>query len=88
MKFEWDAAKSRANFDKHGLDLEGACVLWNGPVYVLDSRHPDEPRKLALGTIDGKHWTVIFTMRGATVRLISARRSERKIYDENHSQES
>ena len=91
MKFEWDEAKSRANREKHGLDLAEACALWDAPVYVLESHHPTETRKLALGTIAGKHWTVIFTLRGGKIRLISARRSradERKIHDENHCQES
>lgn len=85
MKFEWDEAKSEANRTKHGISLSEACALWEGPVLVVDSIHPLEDRKLAIGRIAGKPWTVIFTLRGGRIRLISARRSrneERKAYHE------
>ena len=58
----------------------------------LESHHLGEPRKLAIGKIDGKFWTVIFTLRGMTIRMISARRSrdnEKKLYyEKDHTQES
>jgi len=37
-----------------------------------------EPRQKAIGAIDGKLYAVVFTMRGETCRLISARRTNRK----------
>ena len=63
--------------------------MWEGPVLELNSNQPGELRKLAIGKIGGKFWTVIFTMRGGVVRIISARRSrenEKKLYHEkdNH----
>ena len=63
--------------------------MWEGSVLELDSSQPGERRKLAIGKIGGKFWTVIFTMRGGVVRIISARRSrdnEKKLYHEkdNH----
>ena len=91
VNFEWDEAKSLANSAKHGLSLDKARALWNGPVIVLKSRHPGEPRQLALGKIGALHWTIIFTLRGGNIRLISARRSrdnERNFYDENQRQKS
>lgn len=92
MDFEWDEIKSQTNLDKHGIPLSGACPMWNGPVLELESNQPGEPRKLAIGKIGGKFWTVIFTMRGDTIRIISARRSrenEKKLYHEkDHNQES
>ena len=88
--FEWDEAKSAANHAKHGITLKAACEMWEGPVYVVESGQPGEPRKLALGRIAGRHWTIIFTLRGGRIRLISARRSrkeERHLHDENERQE-
>lgn len=75
MKFEWDEAKSRINRVKHGISLAEACVLWDEAVLEAESNHPGESRKIAVGKIGGKFWTVIFTIRGETIRLISARRS-------------
>jgi hypothetical protein len=31
MRFEWDAAKSRSNFAKHGLDFADAELVFAGP---------------------------------------------------------
>ncbi|MFI5337335.1 MAG: BrnT family toxin [Opitutales bacterium] len=82
-KFEWDPVKNAGNAAKHGLSLAAATALWSGPVVTLPSKNPGEPRQLALGLIDGRHWTVIVAFRGDRCRLISARRSradEKKIY--------
>jgi uncharacterized protein len=73
--FDWDPAKSANNEAKHGLSLAAASALWAGPVVVLPSKHPGELRHLAIGLVEGQYWTVVFTTRGARLRLISARRS-------------
>ncbi len=59
MGFEWDEGKSARNLVKHGISLAEATRLWEQPVLVLPSRFPGESRMLAIGTIDGKHWTAI-----------------------------
>jgi uncharacterized DUF497 family protein len=73
--FDWDPAKNAGNEAKHGISLARASVIWEGPVVVMPSNHPGEPRHLAIGLIDGRHWTVIYAARGDRLRLISARRS-------------
>ena len=75
VKFDWDPAKSAINAAKHGLSLASAAALWVGPVVTLPSKQPGELRHLAIGLIEGRHWTVIYAPRGDTFRLISARRS-------------
>ena len=75
VHFDWDPAKSASNEAKHGLSLAAACALWQGPVVTLPSKHPSERRHLALGLIEGRHWTVVYALRGDQLRLISARRS-------------
>jgi len=85
VKFDWDPAKSAGNEAKHGLSLASATALWAGPVITLPSKKPGELRHLAIGLIEGRHWTVIYTPRDNSIRLISARRSrknEKTLYQE------
>ena len=75
MKFDWDPAKSASNKAKHGLSLASAKALWAGSVITLPSKNPGELRHLAIGLIEGHPWTVVYTLRDNSIRLISARRS-------------
>jgi uncharacterized protein len=74
-KFDWDPAKNASNEAKHGLSLAAASALWAGPVFTMTSNRPGELRHLAIGLIEGCHWTVVYAPRGDQFRLISARRS-------------
>jgi hypothetical protein len=86
MRFEFDAAKSKANLAKHGIDFETAQDLWRDVEgLVAPSRYPKAPRKLLIAQREGKLWTAIFTERGDVARIISVRRSrenERSVYYE------
>jgi uncharacterized DUF497 family protein len=76
MTFEFDPAKSAANQSKHGIDFVTAQKLWeDSNLLVLSSKHPGEPRQLAIGQWSGKLWTAIFTERSGAVRIISVRRA-------------
>ena len=87
MEFEYDAAKSRTNADKHGVDFERAQLLWQDVgLLILPARSEGEPRLLAVGRIEDRHYTAVFTERAGKVRLISVRRSrveERDLYERN-----
>ncbi len=88
MRFEYDPAKSTANLAKHGIDFADAQALWaDDRLLVLPARSAlDESRWLAIGQIDGRHWTAIITLRGTAIRLISVRRArqeERNVYQGN-----
>ena len=75
--FDWDDAKAASNFEKHGIAFDEAIRVFRDPncVEVDVSRPMDlERRTKAIGTIQGRLFSVVFTMRGATTRLISARR--------------
>jgi len=78
-KFEYDANKSRANKDKHGIDFENAQALWDDP-YLLEvpAKTTDEPRYLVIGDIRGKCWSAVITYRKNVIRLISVRRSRKE----------
>lgn len=92
VEFEWDPHKSALNLEKHGIGFSEARALWNDPgLVLLPSQFPDEPRVLALGKIEQKHWTAIFTERGECIRIISVRRSrfnEQLLYEQNQPPES
>ena len=74
--FEFEAAKSESNRAKHGIDFVEAQGLWNDPMLLeIPAKTEDEPRFLAIGQIEGKHWSAVITYRGSNVRLISVRRA-------------
>jgi len=87
MNFEYDLNKSMINYEKHGVSLKEASVLWFGPNVTVAARTMDEIRYLIIGKINGKFYSCVYTKRGVdTVRLISARRSrksEETIYYDN-----
>lgn len=76
MRFEYDPDKSAANKAKHRLDFEEAQALWDDPrLLEAPARTEDEPRFVAIGKIEGRHWTAVWTPREGAVRLISVRRA-------------
>lgn len=77
--FEFDAAKSRSNKHKHGLDFVQAQALWDDPrLLEIPARVTGEPRYLLIGTIGGKHWSAVVTYRGTNIRIISVRRARKE----------
>lgn len=74
--FEFDPARSVANGIKHGIDFVAAQAIWLDPRRVeVAARLADEPRRLTVGRIAGRHWAAIFVLRGEGVRIISVRRA-------------
>jgi uncharacterized DUF497 family protein len=85
--FDWDAGNILKNWTKHGVSVaECEQVFFNRPlVAALDERHSaSEPRYFVLGHADsGRELFVVVTVRGASIRVISARnmnQSERRSY--------
>ena len=77
--FEWDDAKAAINYAKHKISFEAAAAVFDDPEVVTATRKRDgEERFRAIGAIDGRVFTVVYTMRAARMRLISARRSNRR----------
>lgn len=76
MPFEYDPAKSRANKAKHGIDFEEAQALWrDDDHFALPSSYPAESRHLLIGSIEGRVWTAIVTIRAGNIRVISVRKA-------------
>jgi uncharacterized DUF497 family protein len=73
-------AKAASNLAKHGLPFDRAVrVFLDHQRVELDvSRGFDnEPRRKAIGQIDGKLYVAVFTDRAGVRRLISARRANK-----------
>ena len=74
--FAYDADKSAANLAKHGIDFEQGQALWlDRARYEIPSDDGPEERWLLIGMIDDRHWTAVYTMREANIRIISVRRA-------------
>lgn len=81
MKFEWDENKNISNLEKHGLDFNQAKEVFNdkNKLETIDNREDyGEERKKIIGKAMDLLLSVIYTMRGKAVRLISARAASRK----------
>jgi uncharacterized protein len=79
VEFEFDARKSKANLDKHGIDFTTAQSLWQDRMRVeVPARTVDEPRTLVIGLIGRRHWSAVVTERRGRTRIISVRRSRRE----------
>lgn len=84
----WDEAKRESNLKKHGLDFVDAATIFEDRFLVErrdERRDYGEARIRATGFGQGKLMFVVYTPRGGTRRLISARlanRNERQRYEE------
>lgn len=81
MEFEWDDAKSARCLADRGFDFAYALGVFGDPerLVVADDRFDyGERRLMVLGQIDGRLYAVICTPRDGRMRLISARRANRK----------
>jgi uncharacterized DUF497 family protein len=87
MNFEFDPVESAGNRVKHGISLADAQLLWSSEGVEFD-----------LGMVNGEFgyariapfraetYIAIFSFRGSTIRLISARRTTDKealLYEQN-----
>ena len=89
LNFEWDEKKAKTNATKHGVGFEEAATVFADPLSLTipDPAHSQtEERFIILGkSHTGKLLVVCHTERGDNLRIISARRAnrrERKNYEE------
>ena len=87
--FQWDEGNSSKNWARHGIgQTEAEQIFVDRPVVVIgDVAHSGtEARYFSFGRTDGgRLLTVVFTVRGQLLRVISARpmsRRERRGYAE------
>ncbi len=87
VAYEWDATKARRNLQKHGIDFADAVGVFEDEraLTIEDPSSADERRWISIG-MDwlGRVLVVVYTWRGDTIRLISARPAtsrERRQYE-------
>ncbi len=89
MESEWDPAKARANFKKHGVRFADAVsALEDDSALTIRDLSSDIEERWATMGLDalGRLLVVVYTWRAERVRLISARKAtpqERRQYEEN-----
>ena len=89
MRYTWDVDKAERNLRIHSVAFEYAIKIFDGPTLErLDDRfnHP-EPRWYAIGLVEGRAVTVIYSdVDEQTRRIISAWKAEKheqKAYGEH-----
>ena len=83
--FEWDESKRCSNIEKHNVDFEEILDLFDTFLYEIpdNRRGYGEKRTIAFGELEKQVYCLVYTLRGKSCRLISARRAnerERKAY--------
>ena len=93
MEFEWDDAKSDACFAQCGFDFSYAVRAFLDPNRITSRDYRwdyGEDRYRLLGEIEGRVFVVIFTVRSSVIRIISARKANKReveAYDKNARQD-
>ena len=94
MVYDWNAAKAKANIEKHGVSFDEAATVFLEPLALTfpDPYHSGgEEREITIGyTAGGEVVFVSHCQRGERVRIISARkatRRERRQYEEGIGKE-
>lgn len=80
-QFEWDDTKAAVNLTKHGVRFEFAARVFRDEAAVdfdVSRAAEAEQRRKAIGSVDGRLYTVVYTMRQGAIRIISVRRSNAK----------
>lgn len=77
MNYEWDPDKAEANRRKHGVDfMDAEAFAWDEALGWVDAREGyGETREIAVAPIHGRLHVMVFTLRGARIRIISLRKA-------------
>lgn len=81
MKFEWDENKNKRNKEKHGLDFNDAAKVFEDKhrLKSQDKRNDyGEIRWITIGKMMHVIIVVVYTIRNAVFRIISARMANKK----------
>ena len=80
MEVEWDPGKNASDLRKHGISLEESFAVFDDPEkvgWLCSEPEDDEERFMVVGRLGWKIVSVVYTVRGNTLRLISARKANR-----------
>ena len=83
MEFEWDDAKARVNYKKHGVRFAEAASIWLDAksLEIPDPEHSkDEDRWIRIGVSSRLRALVVVyveKIEGKRIRIISARKADK-----------
>ena len=85
MEITFDPAKNERNLRLRGISFEKAADFdFNSATFDEDKRKDyGEIRTLSIGYIGDTLYTMVFTIRNSTIRVISLRRANRKERDKH-----
>jgi uncharacterized protein len=90
LEFEWNNAKAKANFRRHGVSFDLAKTVFSDPFVIerLDDREEHgEERFVIIGAAEGEALLfVAYTERGERIRISSARRATQYEQDDYFQQ--
>ena len=86
MEFEWDVPKYQTNIIKHGISFQEAQEVFKDPkllTYIDDRFNYEEIRKLSIGQLLLPQLPIIVVLvvhtdRNGVIKIISARRANKK----------
>jgi len=81
--YEWDEAKSEANLLARGFDFAYAAGIFDGAILEMDDDRADygERRIQAIECVNDDILFVVYTWRGASRRIVSARLASKRERD-------
>lgn len=87
MKFEWNEAKRLNVYEKHGVDILHAALIFENQILTKPDTRRDygEDRYISLGMVDDEVFIVVHTERDGVTRLITAWKggsNDKKTYEE------
>jgi hypothetical protein len=89
--FEWDRTKAQANSANHRVTFDEAVTVFQDPfsLTIVDASHSgEEERHVEIGiSAFNRILVIVYTERGANIRVISARKAtkaERRTYEEKN----
>ncbi len=83
MQFEWDEVKNKINIQKHGIDFQDACDIFNYPLLEWEQANSfseyGEIRLNAIGLMHSYEVFAVYTERenGTIIRFISVRQANK-----------
>jgi len=80
--FEWHEAKRDNTLKDRGLDFRDVVEVFERPHVIIPARSDAEERFAIIGPHRGHLIAVFFTVRGETIRIISARRA--RVHEQEH----
>lgn len=81
IRFVWDATKSDSCFKDRGFDFAYAASVFTDPFKLVETDNRfsyGEDRYKLIGSIEGRLYVVIYTVRERAIRIISARKANRR----------